>query len=319
MKTLPTLAALAALLMCLTACGGGNAPDNAANDNAATPDASAFPEAVATPVSLPPGSTPPPQQQQTPPAQAQTPPPAAPPVAAAPAALPEVNIDQIDYGNDLITITGWQAVDASSEYSIALVTGSGQELNYPPAFINRADVAALVHKSPADHLGFRTVLLTSAIQPASYQIGIRTGQTEGKRLVLSAKKVTIPVKPLSPVPQILPPDGNITFFFDKAESQAGFVTVSGWAFRSGAQNWTKDEPILVLLTPASGTPTYAFPTYLDRRPDVAAKYNNPQIENVGFATVFNAESLAHGQYEITLAIRSPEGWVARKTGKTITL
>jgi hypothetical protein len=272
------IATLAALLMCLAACG--KAPGNA-------------------------------QPQGKPSAQAATSPPAAKP----PANLPEVNIDQLERSKDSITITGWQTVDETPDYSIAFVDGE-TVLTFPHMVINRPDVGDLARKAVSDNLGFRTTVTPSDIRPGNYRLGIRTGAQEGNHVVLSTTKLQIPANPMQPAPTIAEQEGNITFFLDKVAMGDDFATIAGWAYRIDT-NWTKDEPIIVILN--SGPDSYAFPTYLNPRPDVAEKYNDSRLVNVGFAAFINVGTLAQGRYEVSIAILSPEGWVAKKTGRILAL
>ncbi len=230
-------------------------------------------------------------------------------------ALPQVQVDQLEYGDTNITITGWQVLDESPNYIVALVDGD-TVLTFPPFIIQRQDVADLAKDVRGDFLGFRITLPLDTVRPGNYQIGVRTSAEAGNRLVLSKKKVQIPVKPMDPAPTIVQQEANITFFFDKAEARDGFATISGWAYRIDT-NWTKNEPIAVILTSAMGT--YAFPAYADRRPDVAAAFNQKDLDNVGFATVFNHKAVPSGSYEIVMAIRGPDGWVTKKTGRMLAL
>ncbi|MBV9657241.1 MAG: hypothetical protein JO295_03930 [Verrucomicrobia bacterium] len=233
-----------------------------------------------------------------------------------PANSPQVEIDNLAYSEDSITLTGWQQVVDSSDYVIALVTQGNKVLTYTPTVFARPDVASASHKANSANVGFRVQIPVSTLASASYRVGIR-GAAEGGRIVFSALKVQKPTAPMDPPPTPAPPpEGNITVSVDAADSSDGYTTISGWAYRLDSDRGNY-EPFAIILT--SSTISYFIPAYQDFRPDVAAAFKEPALDYAGFVTTFSDKTLQRDRYEISIAIRAPSGWVAKKTGKFVTL
>jgi hypothetical protein len=229
--------------------------------------------------------------------------------------FPQVEIDSIDYSEDSITLSGWQQVVDSSEYVVALVTQGNQVLTYTPTVLARPDVASAINKANSANLGFRAQIPIDTLAAASYRVGVR-GAAEGGRIVFSALKVQKPTAPVNPPPTTAPPEGNITVSVDVADSRDGYTTISGWAYRLDPDRGNY-EPFAIILI--SSTTSYFIPAYQDFRPDVAEAFQEPALDYAGFATTFSDRTLTPDRYEISIAIRAPSGWVAKKTGKFVTL